>query len=72
MQEVLKFYGADEKRGDYRARIEAVGPAGLKLETVAFGYIKTFSDKGCFISLSRNFEVRVDRSELSDHFLDGK
>jgi len=59
MQEVIKHYGADEKRGDYRARIEAVGPAALKLETVAFGYINSFSDKGCFISVSRYFNVRV-------------
>lgn len=72
MQEVVKYYGSDEKRGDYRARIEAVGPSALKLETVAFGYIKTYSDKGCFISLSRNFDVRVDKSELSDLFLNRK
>jgi rRNA biogenesis protein RRP5 len=69
MKDVVQYYGEDEKRGDYRARIEAAGPAALKLETVAFGYIKTLSDKGCFISLSRNFDVRIERSEYSDHFL---
>lgn len=69
MKDVVQHYGEDEKRGDYRARIEAVGPSALKLETVVFGYIKTLSDKGCFISLSRHFDVRVERSEYSDHFL---
>lgn len=62
MKEVVQHYAKDEKRGDFRARIEAVGPSALKLETVAFGYVKTLSDKGCFISLSRNFDVRVERS----------
>lgn len=69
MKEVVQHYGKDEKRGDFRARIEAVGPSALKLETVAFGYVKTLSDKGCFISLSRNFDVRVERSEFSDEYL---
>lgn len=39
------------------------------MDTVAFGYIKTLNDKGCFISLSRNFDLRVERSEYSDLFL---
>jgi rRNA biogenesis protein RRP5 len=69
MKDVVQHYAQDEKRGDYRARIEAVGPSALKLDTVAFGYIKTLSDKGCFISLSRHFDVRVERSELSDHLI---
>jgi transcriptional accessory protein Tex/SPT6 len=69
MKDVVQHYSDDEKRGDYRARIEATGPSALKLETVAFGYVKNFSDKGCFISLSRHFDIRVERSELSDSFL---
>ena len=69
MKDVVQHYGEDEKRGDYRARIEATGPAALKLETVVFGYIKDLSDKGCFISLTRNFDVRVERSEYSDTFV---
>ncbi len=72
MKQVAEHYSDDEKRGDFRARIEAVGPSALKLETVVFGYIKNYSDKGCFISLSRNFDVRVDKSELSDHFITNK
>lgn len=69
MKEVVQHYAKDEKRGDFRARIEAAGPSALKLETVAFGYVKTLGDKGCFISLSRNFDVRVERSEFSDEYL---
>lgn len=69
MKDVVQYYSEDEKRGDYRARLEATGPGALKLDTVAFGYIKNLNDKGCFISLSRNFDVRVERSEYSDLFL---
>jgi rRNA biogenesis protein RRP5 len=69
MKDVVRHYAEDEKRGDYRARIEATGPSALKLETVVFGYIKSLGDKGCFITLSRHFDVRVERTEYSDHFL---
>jgi len=31
MKEVVKNYGENEKKGDFRARIEAVGPSALKL-----------------------------------------
>lgn len=40
MQEVLKNHGEDQQKGDFRARIEAIGPSSLKIDTVAFGYIK--------------------------------
>lgn len=33
---------------------------------VIFGYVKTFSDKGCFVSVSSDYEVRIELSELSD------
>lgn len=69
MKDIVKNYSETEKKGDFRARIEAVGPSALKLQTVVFGYIKSFGDKGCFISLTHNFNVRVERSELSDTFL---
>ena len=62
MQQVVQRYGGDQKRGDYRGRLDAVGPSALKLQSVVFGYIKNFSDKGCFISLGRDFDVRVDKS----------
>jgi len=42
------------------------------MESVVFGYIKSYSDRGCFISLSRNFDVRVEKTELSDHFIEHK
>ena len=72
MKEIVNMYSAFERNGDYRARIEAVGPAALKLETVVFGYIRGIGDKGCFVSLSRNFSIRVDKSELSDQHITNK
>lgn len=72
MQEILKRYGDDEKKGDYRCRIDTIGSASLKLDTVAFGYVKNYTEKGCFISLSRNFEARVELSELSDTLIADK
>lgn len=39
---------------------------------VCFGYIKTCLEAGCFISLSHNYEVRVDKSELSDIYIKDK
>lgn len=49
-----------------------VGSAGLKENTVLFGYIKTFSEKGCFVSLSNDFEVRLEMCELTDDFIADK
>jgi len=31
MKQVIELYSENEKRGDFRCRIEAVGPAALKL-----------------------------------------
>ena len=72
MQQVVEKYGVDQKKGDYRGRLDAVGPSSLKLQSVTFGYIKNYSDKGCFISLGRDFDVRVDKSELSDRYIPNK
>lgn len=72
MKQITELYSKYEHQGDFRARIEAIGPSALKMETVVFGYIKNYSDRGCFISLSRNFDVRVDRAELSDQYIEHK
>lgn len=49
-----------------------MGPSGLKNDSVVFGFIKNYSDRGCFISLGRDFDVRVDKSELSDRYIPNK
>lgn len=39
---------------------------GLKVGMLFFGYVKSISDKGCFISMSSHYDIRVELSELSD------
>lgn len=39
---------------------------------ICFGYIKTTSEKGCFVSLAYNYQVRVERCELSDSHINDK
>jgi len=46
-------------RGDYRNRILTIGSSGLKEDMVVFGYIKAFSEKGCFVSLTSDYSVRI-------------
>lgn len=55
MQECKK----NETLGDYRARIDTFGGASLKVDMLVFGYVKACTEKGCFISIARNFDVRV-------------
>lgn len=43
MLECKEKYSSDELRGDYRNRVLTVGSAGLKEDTVLFGYVKMFS-----------------------------
>lgn len=38
---------------------------------IIFGYIKTFNEKGCFVSVSNDYEVRIEHSELSDSPISG-
>lgn len=59
MIECKEKYQADELRGDFRNRLLTVGSAGLKENMVLFGYVKSFTEKGCFVSISNDFEVRV-------------
>ena len=72
MQECITRYGEAERQGDLRNRILTIGSSALKVDMVCFGYIKTFTESGCFVSLSHNYEVRVDKSELSDVFIKDK
>ena len=53
------MYKEEENKGDYRNRILTVGSAGLKEDMVVFGYIKAFSEKGCFVSLTSDYSVRI-------------
>ena len=39
------------------------------MQLVLHLYIKNYSDKGCFVSLGREFDIRVDKSELSDRYI---
>jgi transcriptional accessory protein Tex/SPT6 len=39
---------------------------GLKAGMLFFGYIKAVSQNGCFVSLSSDYDIRVEISELSD------
>lgn len=67
IKECIKRYGEVEKNGDYRSRMLVLpNGGGLKPGMLFFGYVKTVGDKGCFVTLSRNYDVRVDLGELSD------
>ena len=44
----------------------AAGSAGLNVGNVLFGYVKNFSKMGNFVSISRDFDIKLDRHELSD------
>lgn len=59
MVDCKEKYSEQELRGDYRNRILTVGSAGLKEDMVLFGYVKSFTEKGCFISITNDFDVRV-------------
>jgi rRNA biogenesis protein RRP5 len=59
-------FGQSEKQLDYRARLIKFGLSGLKENLVVLGYIKQINDKGCFIRLGFEHEVRATLSELSD------
>ena len=72
MIECKEKYSAEEQRGDYRNRIMTVSSAGLKEDMVMFGYVKNFSEKGCFVSISNDFEARIEMSELTDQYLPDK
>jgi ribosomal protein S1 len=43
-----------------------MGSSALKEDTVLFGYVKNYTEKGCFVSVSNDFDVRIEISELSD------
>ena len=55
MQECIKRYHEEEKKADLRNRLLTIGSSALKTDMVAFGYIKTYGEKGCFVSLSHNY-----------------
>lgn len=67
MKECVSRYGDAEKNGDYRSRLLVLpNGGGLKAGMLFFGYVKAVSDKGCFVSLSSLYDIRVELSELSD------
>lgn len=37
-----------------------------------FGYVKNYSEKGCFVSVAGEFQVRVELCELSDQHIADK
>lgn len=37
-----------------------------------FGYVKNFSEKGCFVSVANDFEARIEMSELTDQYMTDK
>ena len=67
MKECVSRYGDAEKNGDYRSRLLVLpNGGGLKAGMLFFGYVKAIGDKGCFVSLSSQYDIRVELSELSD------
>jgi hypothetical protein len=55
-----------EQNGDLRTRLALFGVAGLKVGMLFMGYIKSCSEKGCFITLAEGVDIRVPLAELSD------
>lgn len=67
MKECVSRYSEAEKNGDYRSRLLLMpNGGGLKVGMLFFGYVKSISDKGCFIVLGNHYDIRVEISELSD------
>lgn len=51
--------GQFESIGDYRNRLLTLGSASLSIGDVMFGYVKAYTEQGCFVSIGRDYEVRI-------------
>lgn len=61
IKECIARYGEVEKNGDYRSRLLVLpNGGGLKAGMLFFGYVKAVSDKGCFVTLAKGYDVRVE------------
>lgn len=66
LKECLEVCRDRERNGDLRTRIGLYGAAGLKPGMVFLGWVRSSSEKGVFVTLTQEVDVRVPFSELSD------